>query len=112
MDNAMSKNILEFVNHVKPVSKNELEKMHTGSLISRLERLRGLREEFDVSGPGAEFTENRRAEIINTGMIVMKESAIWEEAWTDVKSILSTREHLPRGSKKKRKEAAWAKKHR
>lgn len=72
----MNSNILNKVRHVKPVSKNELELIETRELLSRLESLRSLQDEFYVSEVAIDLTKDERDEAIASGAIVIKYSAI------------------------------------
>ena len=91
---------------VEPMDKDALERLHTGSLLARLKALRSLHER-------AEETDWSADEISATrGMIAFKSTDLWKSAMADVKAVLAGREHVERGGKEKRRQAAHAKKHR
>jgi hypothetical protein len=79
---------------IDPMPKHQLEEMHTGSLLKRLERLRALNESFQKS----DWTDQERLE--SNHVIAFKDTDLWAKAWTDVKDVLSRREHIKRGHKK------------
>jgi len=65
--------------------------MHTGSLLSRLQRLRRC-----VDSPTAsDFTQDELKKISSSGDILFKDTEEWRSAFNDVKAALSTREHIP-----------------
>ena len=95
---------------IDPVEKSELEKLNTRVLLKRLAQLRACTECLKASDwTQQEFNQTRHR-------IAFKNTDIWRKAWADVKSILATREHVERGNKKgskqRRREQAWAQKHR
>lgn len=93
---------------IGPMTLSELQKLHTGSLLRRLEHLRTLEESYEV---GDWYPEERDAHEA-AGLIGVKNSERWRIAFRDVKTVLSDREHLPRGSKEKRQMAAREKQNR
>lgn len=80
-------------NIVEPKSLEELESMHTGSLISRRKALLMCDESFEYS----DELEPPKHELIQ-----FKDSDEWKKAYSELKAVLSTRENIP--SKKERKE--------
>ena len=93
---------------LKPMTVVELEQIHTGSLLKRLENLRLMHDSFKVS----DWLIEEKVAVEAAGLIAFKKSDIWESAYSDVKVELSKREHLSRGSKEKRQQKAWEQKHR
>jgi len=96
----------KFVRFVEPIGASLLGSMSTQSLQKRLEQLRALHECFESSDWSEE--EARSA----SEMIAFKNTDVWKSAWLEVKEILATREHVPRGSKELRQQAARSKKYR
>lgn len=88
------------------MEKDTLTRLHTGSLLARLEALRGLHDRAEDS----DWTEDERSAV--RGMIVFKNTTVWEAAVADIKAVLADREHVEQGSKARRRQAAHAKKHR
>lgn len=103
----MTKDVnLNLVQTAEPVSLQELEQMHTGTLLKRLERLRGLHQNPDL----CDWSD---AEIFATShLIAFKDTEIWKSAWADLKNVLDGREHIKRGGKELRQEAAKSKQNR
>lgn len=103
----MTKDVkLNLIRTVEPVSLQELEQMHTGTLLKRIERLRGLHQSPDL----CDWSD---AEIVaSSHLIAFKNTEIWKSAWADIKNVLAGREHLKRGSKELRQEAAKSKQNR
>jgi len=93
---------------VEPMAIDEMKHLHTGSLLSRLKLLRSLQDSFDVS----DWLPEERDAVEAAGLIAFKESEIWKKAFSDVQELLAQREHLPRGSKEKRKQEAFHKQNR
>lgn len=88
---------------VDPISRPDLAEMHTGSLLARSQQLRSLHESFEQS----DWTEQERESVADK--IVFKNTRIWKDAWHDVKEVIGGREHLERGNKKRRQQAAFEK---
>ena len=83
---------------VSRMTKFELEAMHTGSLLARLQQLRECEESYD-------WTDHLPSEIEllkSDGRIHVKDSDIWVEAYRDLKAILDTREHFASKAERKR----------
>ena len=73
------------------MSRSELEAMHTGSLLSRLQRLRRC-----VDSPStSDFTQDELNKIGSSAEIVFRDTEEWRSAFDDVKAVLSAREHVP-----------------
>lgn len=84
----------------------ELEQLHTGTLLKRLERLRELQPDrmlCDWTEAEYDATEH---------LIAFKDTDIWKSAWADIKQVLADREHVKRGSKVLRQQAAKMKQNR
>ncbi len=93
---------------IEPIAIEDLEKLHTGSLLTRLKLLRSLQDSFELS----DWLPEERDAVEAAGLIAFKETAIWEAAFADVKQLLDDREHISRGSKEKRQHAAFQKQNR
>lgn len=78
-------------------SIDELESMHTGSLMSRRKALLQCKES---SGPDARK---------RPGVIEFKDSPEWQLAYSDLKQILSQRENVPNKQERKAMRQAAAK---
>jgi len=89
---------------VKLKTLEELNKMHTGSLMSRRAALLKCEESFELSDRNGYET---KPNISETGFIEFKDSAEWQQAYTELKNVLSTRENMP--NKQERKEIRKAK---
>lgn len=79
-------------NKVPIVSKIELETLHTGSLLSRLEGLRKCEESFCLSD---RYGYEEEPDPSATGHIEFKDTDAWKQAYSELKEILSHREHIP-----------------
>lgn len=74
---------------VQMKSREELAEMHTGSLMSRREAL-------------LKCDESSQASTRSTpGLIEFKNTAEWKQAYSDLKSALATREHIPNKQERK-----------
>ncbi len=80
------------------LDREALEKAHTGTLLSRLQRLRECEEDFSLSDRAGVETEPD-AEV--TGYVEFKNTAAWARAYREVKEVLAGREHVPRAEKRK-----------
>lgn len=98
----------ELLRTVEPIAFDELQKLHTGSLLTRLKRLRALQESFELS----DWLPEERDAVEAAGLIAFKQTAVWKDAWSDIKRVLDDREHFPRGSKALRQRAAQQEKKR
>lgn len=76
------------------MSRDQLETLHTGTLMKRRKELLQCDESLEMS-------DCLTTEQNTTDLIEYKNTKEWQEAYTDVKQILSTREHVP--NKKERK---------
>ncbi len=93
---------------MEPVDAETLKNMPTGALLQRLKTLRSMQERFEDS----DWTEEERDAVTDAGLIAFKNTEIWRSAWSDVKTLLAEREHIPRGSKDRRRAAQRAKQNR
>jgi len=73
---------------------SHLEAMSSRQLLARLARLRFCE---DLSH-GSDLTP---AEIAASDGILFKDTAEWRAAYTDLKRVLASREHVPRPAKRK-----------
>jgi hypothetical protein len=96
----------KFVRFVEPIDASVLGSMSTQSLLKRLEELRALHECAEDSDWSEDETQSA------SEMITFKNTDIWKSAWFEAKEILATREHVPRGNKERRQQAARSKKYR
>ena len=85
---------------VKVISREELEKMHTGTLMRRRADLLACEESFQQSD---RFSLGQEPNTNENSLIEFKNTRQWEEAYRDVKEILSTRENVPGGNERKAK---------
>ncbi len=73
---------------VDQVTTDELQKLHTGTLLARLQRLRWCEDTADLS-------HLSESEIASVGdKILFKEQPKWQRAYKELKAILDEREHL------------------
>lgn len=91
---------------IEAISKADLSELHTGTLLTRLQNLRKLPESFEASDMSAE------EEVSARNKIAFKNTAVWKEAWSDLKEELSGREHRQRGNKERRQREAFEKENR
>lgn len=82
------------------LDRKTLEGMHTGSLLSHLQKLRACEETFSQSDRN-KIKEEPSPQLI--GHIEFKDTAEWKTAYSLTKEILSTREHLPTAAERKRR---------
>lgn len=82
---------------VKVVDNNQLERMHTGSLLKRLNDLHRCEESFKDSDRYGYEEEPVPSE---TGYIEFKNTKEWKDAYEAVKKVLARREHRPRGNER------------
>ena len=73
--------------------------MHTGSLMSRRAALLKCEESFEMSDRNGYET---KPNVSQAGLIEFKNTPEWQEAYKDLKKVLSTRENVP--NKQERKE--------
>lgn len=77
----------------------ELKEMHIGSLMSRRAALLKCEESFvlsDRNGHEANYKASK------SGFVEFKDTPEWQQAYSDLKAVLSTRENVP--NKQERKE--------
>ena len=79
-------------------SLDELEVMHTGSLMSRRNALLKCEESIELSDQIGQS---------NVEMIEFKNTSEWKQAYQDLKTVLAKRENLP--NKQERKEMRQSK---
>jgi hypothetical protein len=91
-------------NKVKIIKLEELQSMHTGTLMSRRAALLKCEESFESSD---RLGYEAKPSATNTGIIEFKDSEAWKRAYEDLKSVLATRENLP--NKRERKAIRQAK---
>ena len=76
-----------------------MEKMHTGSIMSRRAALLKCEESFEMSDRNGYET---KPNVSQTGLIEFKNTPEWQQAYKELKKVLSTRENVP--NKQERKE--------
>lgn len=96
------------VRFVQEMSLQALQDMHSGSLLQRLKNLRILDQNFESS----DLMVNEHHDAQTAGYIVFKDSIRWQNAVSDVKQVLASRPHLPRGNKEQRRAAQREKQNR
>lgn len=99
---------IENLKTIVPIAVDELKKLHTGGLLSRLKSLRKLDESYESN----DWQPEERDAVEAAGLIAFRKTTAWESAFSDLKAVLSERENIPRGSKEKRQQAAQLKKDR
>jgi hypothetical protein len=85
----------------------ELEKMHTGTLMSRRAALLKCEESFEASDHTV-YESKHSASI--TGIIKYKDSPEWKLAYKELKDVLANREHVPNKQERKKLRQLKAKK--
>ena len=85
----------------------ELEKMHTGTLMSRRAALLKCEESFETSDRNG-YEDKPSASI--SGVIEFKDSPEWKQAYNQLKEVLSKREHVPNKQERKKLRQLKAKK--
>ena len=83
---------------VKIINKEELQKLHTGTLMKRRESLLACEESFNSSD---RFGYEDAPSPDLTGVIEFKDTETWEKAYSELKEVLSTREHWPNKTERK-----------
>jgi len=93
------------VNKVDIKTPDELASMHTGTLMKRREALLKCEESFKSSDLNGYETKPLTSE---TGLIQFKDTPEWQQAYSELKSVLSKRENIPNKQERKqiRKEKA------
>jgi hypothetical protein len=91
------------IRSVRPLSRAQLESLHTKQLLAHLQRLRACQQNFAASDyqPGD-------TDYDDTTLIFFKDDPRWRSQLDDVKQILGTREHIPRRAERKSKRIARA----
>ncbi len=77
----------------------ELEKMHTGTLMSRRAALLKCEESFEASDHSV---YNVKPSASVTGFIEFKDTPEWQHAYNQLKEVLATREHVPNKQERKK----------
>ena len=95
------------VSRVEIKTIEELEKMHTGTLMSRRAALLKCEESIEASDH-AVYESKPSASI--TAVIEFKDSAEWKKAYKQLKDVLATREHVPNKQARKKLRQLKAKK--
>ena len=88
-------------NKVPIKTTQELEAMHTGTLMNRRKALLKCEETYAHSDQTSHKPSN--------DMIEFKDTPQWQAAYADVKSILATRENVPNKAERKAMRQAKAK---
>lgn len=91
-------------NKVEIKTLDELNKMHTGSLMKRRAALLKCEESFEATDRNG---YEAKLMVEDTRLIEFKDTPEWQQAHADLKNVLSARENLP--NKKERKEIRRAK---
>jgi len=79
-------------NKVLIINQDILNTLHTGTLLSRRKALLKCEESFSLSDQQNEQEPNPR----ETGFIEFKDTVEWQQAYDNLKNILSKREHRQR----------------
>lgn len=74
---------------IKPMTKEQLERLPTKRLLARLNRLHRCEDSFALS-------DYELDELMPAGFIQFKESPEWISEYNCLKEILAGREHVPR----------------
>ncbi|WP_390449918.1 hypothetical protein, partial [Pseudoalteromonas sp. MTN2-4] len=85
------------------ISKPDLEKMHTGTLMSRRNALLKCEESLELSDQYRASSHNE---------IEFKNTEQWKRAYQDIKAVLATRENIPNKQERKALRQAKAKQRR
>jgi len=67
-----------------------LSSLHTKTLLARVRRL----QQCEGSADGSDMTSDELAKLVG---ILFKDTPEWEAAYTEVKRVLASREHVPHG---------------
>ena len=73
---------------VPPMARLELEALPTGALLARLKRLRWCEESKGES----DLSDEEVGSV--AGLILFKEEGAWRAAYSDLKEVLASREHV------------------
>lgn len=79
------------------MSTSELEAMHTGSLLSRLQHLRECEESLEHT----DLTQEEINELEKDESIHVKSSEKWKKAYNELKVVLNERENVPSSKERK-----------
>lgn len=82
------------------INKEQLEALHTGTLMNRRKALLKCEESLEASDQGV----NSQTQ---AGYIEFKNTQEWQQAYTELKEVLSARENIP--NKQERKAVRQAK---
>lgn len=77
----------------------DLNEMHTGSLMSRRAALLKCEESFELSDRNG---YEPKPKVSETGLIEFKDTSEWQQAYNELKIVLSKHENIP--NKQERKE--------
>lgn len=88
-----------------PLAAPSLEKLTTGALLKRLTGLHRLHESAEAS----DWSESEITAVREAGLIAFKDTALWQQAMLELKTVLATRGHDARGGKDRRRRAQQAK---
>ena len=94
-------------NKVPVKTVKELEAMHTGTLMSRRKALLKCEECFSHSVRS--YDGEKEPSPDNSGFIEFKDTPAWQQAYSDIKKILATRENIPSKAERKAMRQAKAK---
>lgn len=86
---------------VAPIGLLELQTLHTGSLLRRLRGLNRLHESANKS----DWTKEEREAVELAELIAFKDTILWKDAYTTLKTVLATRSHIERSGKAARRRA-------
>lgn len=86
-------------NKVEIKTIEELEKMHTGTLMNRRSALLKCEESFESSDQNG---HEAKPSASITGVIEFKDSPEWKQAYNQLKEVLSNREHVPNKLERKK----------
>lgn len=84
---------------VKIVAKNELDSMHTGTLLRRRTALLQCEDSVTASDR-SDYQSSPNPD--ETGWVEFKDQPQWRQAYGELKDVLATREHnIPTGQEKR-----------
>jgi len=83
---------------VEVKSIDDLQKMHTGTLMNRRAALLKCEETFEMSDRNGYETMPLASD---TGIIEFKDSPEWRQAYKDLKGILANRDNIPNKQERK-----------
>ncbi len=91
---------------VKIIKLEELQSLHTGTLMNRRVALLKCEESFESSD---RFGYETKPPATSTGIIEFKDTDAWKRAYEELKIVLATRENLPNKQERKKIRQAKAK---